>query len=359
MYFSVRSFLLFLAGVLLVGQSLTACSSGGSATTSSADAMTLKVAQVTNGISFFPLYVALKENFFKDQGLTLDPSTPPSLGSGSKLATAVETGSVEVGVGGLTDAFTISRVDAHIKLIAAVSNGYLLDVVTNKHFEEQEHLTATSSLAEKIRALVGKKVGIASPNGAADALLTYLFRQQHLDAQKDVTKVNLGAAIATNLAALQAGRVDAAVIIGPAGTLAEVRGIGNTFISPVRGDVPAMRGQLFGVAFAKQGVIDSKPKAVQAFIRGLAQAEAFIQQKPDQAQALMGKYLKLDPKTLTRAWDAAKSSIPQTPEIEQKSYETANQFHVKGGLIALPLAYNDLVDTDIINAALSSLPVSR
>jgi sulfonate transport system substrate-binding protein len=353
MHFSWRYFLLLLASVLLVGPSLVACGSDGAATVSATDSMTLKVAQVTKGISFFPLYVAIEENFFKAQGLTLDPPLPPSLGSGAKLSTAVEAGRVELGVGGLTDVFTISRVDAYIKLIGAVSNGFLIDIVASKRFEEQAHVTALSPLADKIHALMGKKVGIASPNGATDALVTYLFRQQHLDAQKEVTKVNLGADIATNLAALQAGRVDATVVIGPAGTLAEVQGIGDTFISPVRGDIPAMQGQLFGVAFAKQGIINSKPKAVQAFIRGIAQAETFIQQKPVQAQALMGKYLKLDQKTLVRAWNATKSSIPQTPQIDQASYETANQFHVEGGLIALPLAYSDLVDTDTIDNALS------
>lgn len=353
-FFIQRSWSL-LACLLLVGLNIAACSSSATPPPpGSAASMTLKVAQVNKSIFFFPIYVAQQENYFKNQGLTIDQGAIPTLGSGAKLSAAVESNSVDIGVGGITDVFTISRVDAFIKIIGVVSNGYLLDVVVGKSFEQQTHLDATSPLAAKIQALVGKKVGISAPNSATDALLTYLFRQQGLDAQKDVTKVNVTADIATDLAALRSGRVDAVVVSAPAGTIAEVQGFGDTFISPVRGDVPSMQGQLFGVAYIKQSVIDAKPKAVQAFIRAIGQAETFIQNNPDQARALLGKYLQLDPKTLDLAWSATKVAMPPTPQITQQSYDTANQFHVKAGLIAVALAYKDLVASDTIDKALSA-----
>jgi ABC-type nitrate/sulfonate/bicarbonate transport system substrate-binding protein len=315
--------------------------------------MTLKVAQVTNAIPFFPFYAALQGNFFKAQGLTLDPSTPPSMESGPKLAVAVEAGSIEIGVGTITDAFTLSRVDASIRVIGAVTSDFLLDVVVSKSFEQQMHLTATSSLMDKIRALVGKKIGVSAPNSASDGLVTYLFRQQGLDAQKDATRVNLGANTSIDLASLQAGRVDAVVVGAPGGEIAEVQGFGDILISPTRGDVPTMQGQLFGVAYAKQQTIDTKPKAVQAFIRGLAQADEFIQNNPTRMEAFLEKYVRLDQKTANIAWNATKSGMPRTPQVSQQAYDTANQFHVKGGLIALAVAYKSLVATDTINKALS------
>jgi ABC-type nitrate/sulfonate/bicarbonate transport system substrate-binding protein len=317
--------------------------------------MTLKVGQIVNSIPAFPFGLAVEQNVFKAQGLTLDPPVPPNMGSGAKLATALEANGVEVAVGTINDAFTISRVDAHIKIIGAVSNAFLLDIVVTKRFEQQAHLTATSPLADKIHALVGKKIGISAPNSSTDALVTYLFRQQGLDAQKDVTKVSVGAVTATDLAVLQAGRVDAVVVGAPGGSQAEVQGIGDTFISPVRGDVPSMQGQLFGVVYAKQSVIDAKPKAIQAFIRGLAQAEALIQKNPTQATAYLPKYLKVDQKTIDVAWNATKAGMPATPQISQQAYDTANQFQVKAGLIAVPLAYNDLVASDLINNALNGM----
>lgn len=355
MDFSRRSCLSLFACVVFISLSLVGCSSGA-ASSANSDPMTLRVAQVNKSIFFFPLYVAVQKNFIKGQGLTLDPAPPPALGSGPSLATALEANSIDVGVGGLTDVFTISRVDAHIKIIGSVTNAYLLDVIVSKSFEQQMHINATSPLSEKIQALVGKKVGISAPGSASDALLTYLFRLQGLDSQKDAIKVNVTADVTTDLAALQAGRIDAVITSAPGGEKAEVQGFGDTLISPVRGDVPTMQGQLFGVAYAKQGTIDAKPKAVQAFIRAIAEAEAFIQKNPDQTIALLGQYLKLDKKTLTTAWSATKSSMPLTPQISHSAYETANQFHVKAGLIAIALAYNDLVATDTIAAALKGMP---
>ncbi|HLZ61944.1 MAG TPA: ABC transporter substrate-binding protein [Ktedonosporobacter sp.] len=352
MQFSIRRTWSLLVCLLFVGLSIVGCGGSSSGPTSPAVNMTLKVGTIVDAIPFFPLYVAEQENYFKTQGLTLDPPTLPLLGSGAKLATAVEAGSLEVGVGALTDAFTMSRVDSYIRVAGAVTNDFLLDIVVTRQFEQQAHLTAASPLADKVKALVGKKVGISSPNSATDALVTYLFRQQGLDAQKDVTKVSVGAATAADLAALQSGRIDAVVVGAPGGVQAELQGIGDTFISPVRGDIPSMQGQLFGVIYLKQSVIDAKPKAVQAFVRAIAQAETFIQNNPDQVIVLLQKYLKLDQKTVSAAWSAAKPSMPLTPQISQQGYETANQFHVKAGLMAVSLAYNDLVATDTINKAL-------
>ncbi len=357
MKFFMRPIFLLLAQLLCVGAILAGCGGGASTTntTNNAGSMTLKVGVVNKSIFFFPFYVAQQENFIKDQGITLDPNPVPLLGSGAKLSSAVEANSIDVGVGGLTDVFTISRVDAQIKIVGAITNSYLLDVVASKKFEQEAHLTAASPLADKVKALVGKKVGISSPNSASDALLTYLFRQQGLDSARDTTKVNLGAAIAPDLAALQANRVDAVITSAPGGEQAEIQGFGDLFISPVRGDVPSMEGQLFGVLYAKQNVIDAKPKAVQGFIHAIAQAETFIQKNPTQTTVLLGKYLGLDPKVLTLSWNQTKASMPLTPQIDQQAYNTANQFHVKAGLIAVPLAYKDMVATDTINKALSGL----
>ena len=351
MYLSIRRPLFLLTCFLLVGLSIAGC--GESGTTTSGNSMTLKVGLITDAIPFFPYYVAQKENFFKDQGLTFDPSAPPAFGSGSKLATAVEAGSTEIAVGTVSDAFTISRVDSSVRIVGAVSNAFLLDIVVNKSFAQQAHLTALSSLADKVKALEGKKIGISAPGSSSDALITYLFRQQGLNAQKDATKIPITGVTSTELQALRSGRVDAIVVGAPGGEIAETQGFGNILISPVRGDVSSMQGQLFGIIYTKQSIINAKPKAVQAFIRGLSQADTFIQKNPATSLALLEKYLHLNPKTANSAWNITKSSMPQTPEITQATYGTANQFQVQAGLLAIALPYKDLVATDTINKALS------
>jgi NitT/TauT family transport system substrate-binding protein len=352
MRLSIRQLFSFFACLLVTSVYLAGC---GGASTGASNDMTLKVAEVTNNIPAFQFYVALKEGFFKSQGLTLDPATPPVLNSGSKLSTAVETNSVEIGVGGTTDAFTISRIDSSIRMIADISNGLQIDVIASKNLIQQTHITDASSLADKVNALKGKKVGVSAPNSASDALVTYLFRQQGLNAQTDVTKVSVGASSSAALAALQSGRVDAVAIGKPTGEQAVAKGYGDILISPVRGDDPALAGQLFEVAYAKQSVINAKPKAIQAFIRGLAQADTFIQQQPDKTLSLLKTYLKSASTSVVNNSDnSLKVSTPKTPQICQSGYNVANQYHLKAGLIAVPLAYNNLVDENTINQAIGT-----
>jgi NitT/TauT family transport system substrate-binding protein len=343
-----------LSSLFFIALPLASCSNNASPTTGSTESMTLKVGQVANEISFFPMYVALHQNFYKAQGLTLDPAVPIMMGSGAKLTTAVEADSVEVGVGSVTNVFTISRIDAYIKMIGAVTSDYLLDIAVSKQFEAQTHLSASSSLTAKLQGLRGKKIAISAPGSATDALLTYLFKQEGLDAQKEVVKVNMGANTPAMLAALKTGRIDAAVVGPPGGQIAAQGGYGDAFISPVRGDIPAMQHQLFTVAYAKQKVIDAKPKAIAAFIRALAQAEDYIQQHPEQMPGMMASYLKVDQKTGSAAWVAVKASMPTSPLVNQQSYDISDQFHVKAGLIAVSLDYKNLVATDTMKNALGA-----
>lgn len=315
--------------------------------------MTLHVGTVPISVAYLPLYVAEQEHYFQAQGLTLSPSPPPVVASGAKLASAVEANSVELAAGTITDAFSLSRIDANVKVLGAFMDGFDINVIASKKFEQQTHLTEASPLQERVKALVGKKIGVVAPGTGTEALLIYLFRMYGYDTDRDATIVDLGGNITGAISALSLNRVDAISYFAPAAQEAELQGIGDQFISPANGDVPTMRGQVHEIFYAKQQLINTKPKAVQAFIRAIAQAEAFIHKNPAQATAFLEKYLNLDPKLAAASAKAFFPIMAQSPRIDPAGYEVADQFHVKAGLIAVPLAYNDLVAVDTINKALS------
>jgi len=128
----LREHVSFFVCLLLVGVALAGC--GGAP--SSAENMTLSVGQITDDVPFFPFYVARQENFFKAQGLTLNPAAAPSLNSGSKLATAIEANGFDIAVGTISDVFTVSKVDPQIKVIGAITNDFLLDIIVTRKFEQ-------------------------------------------------------------------------------------------------------------------------------------------------------------------------------------------------------------------------------
>ncbi|MBV9230440.1 MAG: ABC transporter substrate-binding protein [Chloroflexi bacterium] len=320
--------------------------------TTSSNPMTLNVGQISDGIAYFPLYIAEQEGFFKDEGITL--GNRPRLGTGAKVATALRAGSIDIAAGVFTDVFNLATVDSEVRAIGSLMNGFYVDIAVSKSFEQTMHVTRDSPLADKVSALRGKKIGITGPGSGTEALVIYLFRQQGLDAKKDAVMVNLGSDYTGALAALQSGRVDVLSMGAPVGQEVESQGLGDMLISPVRGDVPSMVGETHGVLYTRQSIMNAKPQAVTAFIRAIGKAEAFIHDQPqEKVRVLLKQYLKLDQKTTDAVYATEIPILAQDPRIDQKGYDIATQFHVQAGLISIAPFYKDIVAADTINKALA------
>lgn len=344
--------LLSYCGVLLLaGMLLSGCGGSTTSSNSSTTNMTLNVGQINDSINFFPFYVAEQLGYFKAQGLTLGER--PRLQTGPNVVAALEAGNIDIGGGVITDAFGMARVDPSARIIGALTNGYVVDVVVSKAFEQETHLTEASPLQAKVEALRGKKIGITGPNTGTSALLTYLFKQEGMDVQKDAILESLGSNNASALAALHNNRVDALSFFSPIGQAAEAQGIGDIFISPDNGDVPGLKGDVHGIFYTRQSIIDAKSKAVHAFIKAVAQAESYIQANPARAQVLLNGYLKLGEKVTSAVYAATSPVWAKDPQLSQSSYNVASQFHIQAGLIKSAPAYNDLVATSVISQSIA------
>ena len=327
-----------------------ACTSMNNAALSTSDPTVLKVCQLNKSINFFSFYVAQQRGYLKDQGLTI--ATPPLMQVGSKVVSGVESGNYDIGNGVITDIFTWAITDSSARIIGAFMDGYVVDIVASKAFEQEMGVSPTSSLADKINALKGRKIAITGPKTGTQALLTYLFRQQGMDAAKDCTQISLGSNNALALSNLREGKVDALSFFSPIGQAAEAQGIGDIFISPVRGDVPGLRGDVHGICYTKQSVIDAKPQAIAAYIRAINQAEVFIQNEPDETKKLLNTYLGLGQSVTDAVYNAQIAGVARNPLISSSAYNVAGNFHVQAGLVSLIPSYNKLVATDMINGAL-------
>jgi len=313
--------------------------------------VTLNVGRISNSVAFFSFYVAQQKGYFTEEGVKIGSS--PVLGTGAKEAAALDAGSIDVALGVMTDVFNLANVGRQVKVVGALNNSYYLDIVVSKSFEQKTGLNEGSPLAAKINALKGKKIGITGPGSGTEALVTYLFKLQGLDAQKDSTLVSLGSNSSAALAAMKAGRVDALSFFQPVGQAAVVTGVGDIFISPTAGDVPQMNGQAHGVIYTQQSVLQSKTPAIVAFVKAIAKAEAYIRGASPDVEPLMEKYLTgLDPRVASAALTALLPALANAPQISQDSYNVAVQFHEQAGLITTAPTYDQLVDASVIEQAL-------
>ncbi|MEU4888719.1 MULTISPECIES: ABC transporter substrate-binding protein [Streptomyces] len=321
------------SSALLSPTLLTACSNGGSA----GKGGTLSIGQISDSVAFFPLFIAEKRGFFKDEGLSLGDR--PRLGTGAKVAAALKSGSIDIGAGVMTDVLNLAENDAQARLTTSLVTEYYVDIVVKKGFSTQG-----SSLKEKTRALAGKKIGITGPGSGTEALVNYLFGLAGLDPRTDATLVNLGAVSSAALGALKAGRVDALAFFQPIGQQAEAAGIGDIYISPAAGDVPSLTGALHGVAFTLSGVLKEKSAEIASFQSAIGRSLKFIAGDASEVRDLLGEYLSSAPgPALDALVPILRKESPASAAVAGKSYGIARDFHVDSGLVKSAPSYGKLV----------------
>ncbi|MCH6159442.1 ABC transporter substrate-binding protein [Streptomyces marispadix] len=307
---------------------------------SSTSAGTLNVGQISNSVAFFPLFVAEEKGYFKDEGLKLGER--PRLGTGAKVAAALKSGSIDLGGGVLTDAFNLAKSSepGGTKVLSSLVTEYYVDIVVGKSLKAPSE---AASVESRVKALVGKKIGITGPGSGTEALVNYLFDRIGKKAKTDATLVNLGSAATSAIGALKSGRVDALSFFQPIGQQAEADGSGRILISPARGDVADMMGALHGVVFSTQKLLKKKQKETDAFQNAIKRAQQDVQGDPDKVRELLEKYLKdTSPKALNALVPMLRREMPQSPTVEKRPYETARRFHQESKLVDKAPSFADM-----------------
>jgi NitT/TauT family transport system substrate-binding protein len=296
----------------------------------------LNVGQISDSVAFLPLFMAERQGYFAAEGLRLGER--PRLGTGAKVAAALKSGSIDLGAGVLTDAFNLAKIDDGTRIVTSLVTEYYVDVVVPPSFPEPATLT------DKVATLVGKRIGITGPASGTEALVNYLFTSIGRNAATDSILVNLGGVATAAIGALKAGRVDALAFFQPIAQQAAAANAGRTFISPARGDVPALGGALHGVVFSTEKLLDRKRTEIAAFNRAMTRALADIHGDPGQARALLGQYLKgSDPKALDALVPILRREVPATPEVRRAPYDVARAFHLTSGLVRKAPTYDEVL----------------
>lgn len=324
---------LALSPVLLSPALLSACGGG-----SSSKAGTLNVGQISDSVAFFPLFIAEKLGYFKDESLKLGER--PRLGTGAKVAAALKSGSIDLGGGVMTDALNLAEIDTQARLTTSLISAYYVDIVVGKSLSS----SGGGSLTSRVSALKGKKIGITGPGSGTEALVTFLFKQAGLDPAKDAVLVNLGAVASAAVGALKAGRVDALSFFQPIGQQAEAAGVGSIYISPAAGDVPSLDSDLHGVVFSRQSIIDAKTDEVDAFQSAISRSLGVVRGDASRARELLGEYLDGTPDAaLDKLVPILQRETSTKPTIIEKQYDVARTFHVDSKLVEKAPSYSAIV----------------
>lgn len=311
--------------------------------------MTLNAGQISNSVAFLPFYIGENRGLFTGEGLTLGER--PRLGTGAKVAAALQSGSIDVAGAVMTDALNLYRTNSETRVIGSLVNCYYVDIIAGAALPATE---ASTPVADRIRALKGRNIGVTGPGSGTEALVKYLFQQAGMDATKDATLVNLGSDTSAALGALSQQRVDALSFPQPLGQLAVAAGSGRLYVSPAAGDVPELRTATHGVIITTQPVIDRKGPALAAFLRGVAKAQALLHTDSTEAGTLLAAYQgSMKPETVQALVPLLQQEIPESPLPPQAGYEASATFHKVTGLVTEPPPFPAIVPTGWITSALA------
>ena len=317
---------------------LAGCGGSSPESNKSDKSITVRYASV-GGLTDGPIYLANAMGFFEDEGLSVKITRMPNAAA---LGTAIATGNLDV-----------SAVSTSPALFNSIAQGVGLKLVADKQSNQGANGFGLKLLATKERVaqkekgnpaegLRGAKVAISARNTASDKILVDLLKHYGLKAG-DITIVELP--YPDMAAALQSGRVDAAIDLEPFLTrilesdkniqafsdLSEVVPVGAPIVPLV-----------YSEAFLENA--DAGERFMRAYLRGTGvMNEALGSERKDQDKiiSIIAKQANL-PEEIVRSAQPAGNN-PCQP-LDLKWIKEAQQFFVDRGVVKKPIdiaAYTD------------------
>ena len=248
-----------------------------------ANADNVKIASTGPGISTLPLEIAARKGFFRAEGLDVLTVTMRA----NIAVNALLTRNVEFATPS-TSVIKIATAGLPVKLIAVLLG-------------RPDYFLTVRKDIKSIKDLKGKRIAIGSFGAAADLALRAVAKQEALDADRDLIRLQMGGA-ASRYAALVTGTVDATILTLPYNLEAEKAGYRDLLWFGERMELP-----LSGLA-AGDETLRNNPKLVLAAIRAIFRAMAFASAHREETTQIIAHWLKVAPEIAARSYELGKSS---------------------------------------------------
>lgn len=276
--------------------SLSGCGSAMDAangkTAEAADANTVTINQAVKTLTYLPLYIALHQGYFEEEGVNVKLDTG---GSGSTSFSAVLGGSADFSIQD-----PVFSPKSHMK----GGDGVIVAGVMNAPAEYIVGKDATP-LTDDLHQLEGRKVIVSPEPDSTWAFMTYLISKNNL---KNVELVNVS--IGNELPAVAAGQADYAVVAEPNASKATMQqGLHEVYSFPKDS---GWSPYAFSSLTSTRKYVDAHPKETQAVVSAFDKACKYLYENPDKAIEIGQKEFPDMDK------DIVKSAISHA--IEMKAY---------------------------------------
>ena len=298
------------------------------------DLKPITVAEPVHLIGYLPLYVAVHEGYFADEGLdvTIVQAT------GGAHVTAVVSGDAFAVIGGVDSNLLANRGSSDP--VVAISN--CVNRANVYLFARKGMIPASDSDEDMAAFLKGTTIVAGRYGGSPNVLTRYLLKKVGLDPDADVTLVE-NADASTVTAMLEHGQGD----IGNGGEPQISEGVTAGIWEEPFVAFPDLGDYAYSVIGVKQSTIDNDPETCEKFVRALMKALKAVDEDHD----LAAKVLAIEFDTLTEegrqaALDRAYADHLWSVDgvISHAAVDTLMEVVIASGLYEGEYDYDELVD---------------
>jgi NitT/TauT family transport system substrate-binding protein len=270
-----------------------------------------------------PLYVGIKQGFFKQENLTLKPQLAEG---GATITAQVVSGDVQIGFSNTTSLVIASSKKLPVQIVAAGVHG----AATEKDAWDAL-LSKKGSPITDPKALEDKTVGVNTLNNVGPLTINSAMEKAGADYKK-IKYVEVPFPDAN--AAVDTGRIDAAFVVEPFVSQGKAQGA-QEVMHPYEQLAP---NYTVATYFATKQYAAQNKDVLDRFVRAINKSLTYAQSHPDEVRQVVPTYTKI-PKEV-----AAKMTLPQwsTDLIEPTIQQTVDLAR-KYGFIKDKPALNDLI----------------
>lgn len=301
---------------------------------------TVRLNEVVRSVFYAPMYVAITEGFFEEEGLKIDLST----GQGAdKTMQQLLSGNVDIGFSGPEQAVYIynqGREDYPVVFgqLTQKDGSFLVGR------EEEENFEWTS--------LKGKELIGGRPGGIPEMALEYVLKQNGLDPSSDVNMVTNIDFTATS-GAFKSGIGDYVALFEPTATMLENDGGGNIVAS-----IGESAGNIAYTCFyTTKSYMDENKDTLQKFTNAIYKGQQWVKQHTSDeiAKSIVSYFPGTDEEIIAKVIDNYKNidAYSETPLVSEEGLNKLMDI-IQGydsSLIKTRPDFNTIVDNDFANKA--------
>lgn len=292
----------------------------------------VKVGEVTRSIFYAPLYVAIENGYFEEEGLEIDLSTIPG---GDKTMTALLSDGIDVALVGSETSIYVAAQGAN----DPIKNFAQLTQTDGTFLVSREPIENFTWDMLKDSTFLGQRKG-----GMPQMVGEYVLKQHGIDPHGDLELIQ-NIDFANISTAFASGTGDFVQLFEPTASIFEEEGVGYIVASfgTESGHVP------YTVFMAKDSFMNASPETVEAFTRAIKKAQDFVYSSSAEevANAISPYFEDTEVDLIATVVDRyrAQESYAKDPILDEEEWNNLQNIMDEAGELPERIPYEELVDT--------------